>query len=104
MQPNQVRISSHIKVRRKAPKARTLLIGVVADPPPLPLLLLLPVDPEPDPVLVLLGSEDDDDDSEGGAGRLIFAVLADSWKEAEVWPERGGFTANTIGALQSLLA
>ena len=62
------------------------MIPVVVDPPPLPALPLPPVCPEPDPVLVLLGSEeeDDEDDDEGGAGRLIFAVIADSWKEAEV--------------------
>jgi len=66
--------------------------------------LLPPVAPEPDPVVVLLGPEEDDDDDEGGTGRLIFAVLADSWKVAEVWPVSGGFTANTMGALQSLLA
>ena len=86
------------------PNARTLLIPAVVDPPLLPPLPLPPVGPEPDPVPVLLGPEEDDEDDEGGAGRLIFAVLAASWKEAEVSPERGGFTANTIGALQSLLA
>jgi len=63
-----------------------------------------PVDPEPDPVLVLLGSEEEEDEDEGEVGRFIGAVFAVSWKEAAVWPVRGGFTANTIGALQSLLA
>ena len=54
-----------------------MLIPLAIAPPSLP---LLPVDSKLDPVLVLLGSEEDED--EGGAGWLIVAVFAASWKEA----------------------
>ena len=75
---------SHIKARRKAPNTRTPLIPVFIVPPLFPPLLplpLLPLGPGPDPVLVLLELEVEDED---GEGRLIFAVLAASWKEAAV--------------------
>lgn len=58
------------------------MIPVVLAPPPLPPAVL--VGPEPVPVMVVLGSEEDDDDDEGEVGRLIFAVLAVSWKAAAV--------------------
>lgn len=88
-----------ITARRKALNARIPLIRVALAPPPLP---PPPVGPDPDAVLVLLGWEDDEDD-EGVSGRLIFAVLAASWKAAAVSPVVSGFTARTMGALQSLL-
>ena len=52
-------------------------------------------------MLVLLGSEEDED--EGEAGRLIVAVFAFCWNKAADSVRVEGFTANTMGALQSLL-
>lgn len=73
-----VRNKSHIKARKKAENARTLLIPLAVAPPPPP---PLPVGLEPDSVLVLLGSDEEEDE---GAGRSIVAVFAASWKEVAV--------------------